>query len=92
MFYSIVIINIGVNMELNEFIEIATSALGLLLISMTALIIFLYRRMKKIQRKLTMAENAKYEMDDFLTQFSQGLESRDGLKESVNSICRYVAR
>lgn len=77
-------------MEFREIIEIATSALGLLLISMAALIIFLYRRMKKIQHKLTMAENAKYEMDDFLTQFSEGLESRDGLKESVNSICRYV--
>ena len=79
-------------MELREFIEIATSALGLLLISMTVLIIFLYRRSKKIQYKLDMAVKAKYEMGDFLTQFSQGLESRDGLKGSVNSICRYVAR
>ncbi len=78
-------------MEFREFIEIATSAMGLLIISMAALIIFLYRRTKKIQQKLTMAENAKYEMADFLTSFSEGLESRDGLKESVNSICRYVA-
>ena len=70
-------------MEFSEFIEIATSAMGLLIISMIALIIFLYRRTKKIQQKLAMAENAKYEMADFLTSFSEGLESRDGLKESV---------
>lgn len=79
-------------MYFDEFIEIATSALGLLLLTMAALIIFLYRRTKVIQYKLKMAENAKYEMGDFLTQFSEGLERRDGLKESVNSICCYVAK
>ena len=76
----------------DEFIKIATSALGILLISMSILIIYLYRRMKKNQNKLAMATAAKYEMDDFLTQFSQGLETKDGLKESVNTICRYVAK
>ncbi|MBR2509300.1 MAG: SpoIIE family protein phosphatase [Lentisphaeria bacterium] len=79
-------------MEFREIIEIATSALGLLLISMAILIVFLYRRMKKMQRKLEIATAAKYEMDDFLTQFSEGLESRDGLHESVNTICSYVAQ
>ena len=79
-------------MELKEIIEIATSAIGILLISMTILIVFLYRRMKNIQKKLAMATAAKYEMDDFLTEFSQGLESNDGLRESVNTICNYVAR
>ena len=79
-------------MELKEIIEIATSAIGILLISMTILIVFLYRRMKNIQKKLAMATAAKYEMDDFLTEFSQGLESSDGLRESVNTICNYVAR
>lgn len=79
-------------MQFSEFIEIATSALGLLLISMTILIIFLYRRMKKIQNKLTRAVAARREMSDFLTQFSEGLERRDGLQQSVNAICDYVAK
>ncbi len=78
-------------MDLSKITEIATSAVGLAFAGVCILACFLYRRLKKVRSKLAMAISAKYEMDDFLTQFSQGLASPDGLKESVNTICRYVA-
>ena len=46
-----------------------TFKVGLAFAGVCILAFFLYRRLKKVRSKLAMAISAKYEMDDFLTQF-----------------------